>query len=98
MTPKQIRELVLNKAQSYVADFNCEGIEAAIFEEICENVASSNTLERLSDEAIILAVISAFKAAYDLMKKMINALVKVEDVVYIHYREKTFEFNKDSSL
>jgi hypothetical protein len=88
----------LNKAHEYIADFNCESIQAAILEEICENVAASNALEKLPDEAIILAVIAAFKAAYELMKKMIHALVKVEDLVYIHYREKTFEFNKDSVL
>ena len=98
MTPKQVHKLVLKKAQEYVADFNYEGIQTAIFEEICENVAASNNLEKLSDEAIILAVITAFQAAYDLMKKMIIALVKVEDAVFIHYRGKTFEFNKSSVL
>ena len=98
MTPKQINELVLNKGHEYVKDFTLTDFQAAVFDEVCEKIAASGTLDNLTSEGIILATITAFKTAYELMKETINALLKVADTVSLNYRQQAFQFNKSSVL
>src|SRR5436305_10789294 len=98
MTPKQVNELVLNKGHEYLKDLSLKGFQAAVFDDVCEKIAASGTLENLTTEGIILATITAFKAAYELMKETINALLKVADSVSLNYRQQAFQFNRNSIL
>ncbi|MBV9961431.1 MAG: hypothetical protein JO072_04220 [Parafilimonas sp.] len=98
MTPKQINELVLSERSDYAKSFVGNGFKVAVFDEVCEKISSSGTLQSLTKEGIILAAITAFQTAYEMMKETINALLKVADTVSLNYRKQTFQFNKDSVL
>lgn len=96
MTQQQIHDLVLNKTQEYVKDFQFSGFQAAIFDDVCEKISKSNTAEKLSGDGIILATLTAFQTSHQMMKGAINALLKIENSVNINYGEKAFQFNKDT--
>jgi len=98
MTPKQVHELVINKTHEYVKDFDFTGLQAAVFDEVCEKIATSNTHEKLTGDGIILAAITAFQASHEIIKSTIRLLLTAEDTVSLYYRDQAFQFNKDSVL
>lgn len=98
MTAKQVNKLVLSKGQGYLSGYNLEGFEAAVFDEVCAKIAASEEIKNLSDEAITLATITAFKTAYELMTETITALLNVADTVSLNYRKHDFQFNKNTGL
>jgi len=96
MTSQHVHDLVLNKTHEYVKDFDFTGLQAAIFDDVCETIAQSNTAENLTGDGVILAAITAFQTAHQVMKRAINSLLKEENTVSINYGQHSFKFNRDS--
>lgn len=96
MTTEQLEQLVLDKAQQMVAGFEFDGLQSAVFEEVCENIVRSNNLDEMNEQSIILSTLTAFETCYAMMKGMIKGALDVADNVNINYRGVSFQFDKQS--